>query len=75
MFVSQKVPLSKIYDDDIACDLWFGPPQSKNLTKPMVTYKNNNDWKCFFSGKETKSAQFKKIISIPKSFYTPLSTK
>ena len=27
---SQKVPLSKIYDDVFARDLWFGPPLFKN---------------------------------------------
>ena len=26
IFVQQKVPLSKISDDFIACDFWFGPP-------------------------------------------------
>ena len=30
IFVPQKVPLLKTFDDVIACDLWFGPPyQSK----------------------------------------------
>ena len=36
IFVPQKVPLLKIFDDVIACDLWFGPPyQSKILATPM----------------------------------------
>ena len=30
IFVPQKVPLSKISDDVIACDFWFGPPPIKN---------------------------------------------
>ena len=29
IFVRQKVPLSKIYDDVIVCDLWFAPPNQK----------------------------------------------
>ena len=38
IFAPQKVPLSKICDDVIACDLWFAPPtQSKILTTPMIT--------------------------------------
>ena len=35
IFVPQKVPLLKISDDVVACDLWFGPPQSKILAAPM----------------------------------------
>ena len=36
IFVQQKVPLLKIFDDVIACDLWFGPPyQSKILATPI----------------------------------------
>ena len=32
----QKVSFLKIYDDTIACDLWFGPsPQSKILATSM----------------------------------------
>ena len=35
-FAPQKVPLLKIFDDFIACDLWFGPPyQSKILATPI----------------------------------------
>ena len=30
IFVPQKVTLSKIFDDVIACNLWFGPPPIKN---------------------------------------------
>ena len=30
IFVPQKVPLSKISDDVIACRFWFGPPPFKN---------------------------------------------
>ena len=30
-----KVPLSKISEDAITCDLWFGTPQSKTLATPM----------------------------------------
>ena len=30
IFAPQKVPFSKISDDVIACDLWFGPPPIKN---------------------------------------------
>ena len=30
IFVSQKVPLSKISDDFIACDFWFSPLPIKN---------------------------------------------
>ena len=36
MFALQKVPLLKISDDVIACDLWFGTPQSKILATPMT---------------------------------------
>ena len=36
IFVPTKVPLLKIFDDVIACDLWFGPPsQSKILATPI----------------------------------------
>ena len=35
IFIPQKVPLSKISDDVIACDWWFAPPQLKILAKPM----------------------------------------
>ena len=36
IFVPQKVPLLKIFDDVIASDLWFGPPnQSKILATPI----------------------------------------
>ena len=36
VFVLQKVPLLKIFDDVIACNLWFGPPyQSKILARPI----------------------------------------
>ena len=31
IFVPQKVPLLKIFDDVVACDVWFGSPQSKIL--------------------------------------------
>ena len=30
IFVSQKVSLTKISDDVIASDLWFGPPNQKS---------------------------------------------
>ena len=30
IFAPQKVPLLKISDDVIACNLWFGPPPIKN---------------------------------------------
>ena len=33
IFAPQKVSFSKIFDDVIACDLGFGPPQSKILAK------------------------------------------
>ena len=37
IFVSKNVRLSKISDDVIACDLWFGvPSQSKIVTTPML---------------------------------------
>ena len=36
IFVPQKVPFLKIFDDVIACDLWFGSPnQSKILATPI----------------------------------------
>ena len=36
IFDPQKVPLLKIFDDVIACDLWFGPSyQSKILATPI----------------------------------------
>ena len=38
IFAPQKDTFSKISDDVIACDLWFGPPQSKILATPMSTY-------------------------------------
>ena len=31
IFVPQKVPLLKIFNDVVACDVWFGSPQSKIL--------------------------------------------
>ena len=37
IFVPQKLPLWKIYDDVIACDLWFRPPPIKN---PGYAYKS-----------------------------------
>ena len=37
IFVTQKVPLSKISDDVIACDLWFGPSP---ITNPGYAYAN-----------------------------------
>ena len=52
--VSQKVPLSKIFDDVIACDLWLGPLPIKNsgyayadltrsrLVLEMVSFRTNN---------------------------------
>ena len=30
IFAPQKITFSKISDDVIACDLWFGPPPIKN---------------------------------------------
>ena len=36
IFAPQKITFSKISDDVIACDLWFGPPQSKILATPML---------------------------------------
>ena len=36
IFAQQKITFSKICDDVIACDLWFGPPQSKILATPML---------------------------------------
>ena len=36
IFAPQKITFSKISDDVIACDLWFGPPQSKILATPMA---------------------------------------
>ena len=36
IFAIQKVPFFKIFDDIIACDLWFGPPQSNILATPML---------------------------------------
>ena len=47
LFVSQKVPLWKISDDVIACNLWFWPrPQSKVLATPM---NKNLHWCLFWS--------------------------
>ena len=43
----QKLPLSKIFDDVIACDLCFGPSQSKILATPMSGATGSNK----FSGK------------------------
>ena len=40
IFAPQKVPFLKIYDDVIACDLWFGPrPQSKILATSMLAMR------------------------------------
>ena len=36
IFAPQKIPLSKIYDDVIVCELWLPPPQSKILVTPTV---------------------------------------
>ena len=45
IFAPQKVTFSKISDDVIACDLWFGPPQSKILATPM-DLKYLQKWSC-----------------------------
>ena len=38
IFALLEVPFLKIFDDVIACDLWFGlPSQSKILATPMTT--------------------------------------
>ena len=34
-FAPWKLSLLKIFDDVIAGDLWFGPPQSKILATPL----------------------------------------
>ena len=39
VFAPQKVPLSKISDDVIACSLWFAPPPIKN---PGCAYGHNS---------------------------------
>ena len=36
IFVQQKISLSKLSDDVIARDWWFGPLQSKILATPML---------------------------------------
>ena len=36
LFHKQFVPLSKIFDDVIACDLWFAPPSIKNPGTSMI---------------------------------------
>ena len=36
IFAPQKVPLLKIFDDVIPCDLWFGPRPTKILATPMI---------------------------------------
>ena len=37
IFAPQKVPFLKFFDDVIACDLWFAPPQLKILATPMTS--------------------------------------
>ena len=41
----QKVPLSKISDDVIACDLWFGPLPVKNPSYAYEASLNSTDSK------------------------------
>ena len=49
IFVPQKIPLLKIFDDVIACDLWFGPPdQSKILATPINWRMPEKILKIFF---------------------------
>ena len=52
IFAPQKVPFSKISDDVILCDLWFGPPQSKILATPMFQQCKNHSQMAmvFFNG-------------------------
>ena len=40
VFAPQKVPFSKISDDVIACDLWFGPPPPP-IKNPGYAYDGN----------------------------------
>ena len=44
IFVPQNLALLKIFDDIIACDLWFRPPSIKNLG---YVYALENAWKKF----------------------------
>ena len=37
IFVPQKVPLSKISDDVIACHFWFGPPPNQKPRLRLCT--------------------------------------
>ena len=56
IFVPQKVPLLKIFDDVIACDLWFGPPyQSKILATPTNwRLLEKKFWRPFFFGEHLR---------------------
>ena len=38
IFAPQKVPLLKISDDVIGCDLWFGPPPQSNILATPMKY-------------------------------------
>ena len=53
---TQKVPLSKNFDHVIACDLWFGSPQSKILATLMssVILKLKGNGTTFLAMRTTK---------------------
>ena len=39
IFVPQKVPLLKIFDDVIACDLWFGLPYQSKILATAINWR------------------------------------
>ena len=50
IFAPTKNSSFPVFDDVIACDLWFGSPQSKILATPMIT-------KLVFQNKTAKNLQ------------------
>ena len=79
IFAPQKITFSKISDDVIACDLWFGPPpQSKILATPMPPslprlWRINMDQSINQSNKNNSikiRAKFKKVNTIISIYST-----
>ena len=70
MFAPQKVPFSKISDDAIACDLWFGPPPPPPPKQKscLRLYFNNAKiilrWQWYFLAEQCTMPFFKKNANI-----------
>ena len=66
IFVPQKFPRLKIFDDVIACDLWFGPPyQSKILATPINWRLPENFFEDIFFGEHLRLCPWSLASSIP----------